>query len=502
MSLKKNTISNYIGRFYLAFIGIIILPLYLKYLGDEAFGLVSLFAVMQAWLRILDMGLMPSLSREVAYYHNKENGYITIKQLVRTLEIMFLLLNVLIIFFLIFSSEWIAHHWLKIETLNYSEVSSCIVIMGVVISLHWISDIYRSAISGLEKQIQLNLVNILIVSLQYGGGYLILSSISNLPIHFFQYQLAISVVEFLILGALCYKMLPTSTSFWSLNIPSQLMKQVFTFAGGIAYTAILWTLFMELDKLLLSHILPLSKYGYFALVMMISGGVMQFSAPISEAILPRMTNLLSNGNKEEMLRLYKNATQLTALVVFPITGIIALYNNEIVYAWTGNKLAANWAGPILFWYVLANGVSAIAAFQYYLQYAYGELKLHVIMNTLTSLFAIPLIYFSAYHYGATGTGITRFFIAALGFFVLSPIIHRKYARGMHLGWLLRDILPILLIVVALLPLLKIISIDFEFMTRNESFLFFGVLAIVVGLLGALGSSKCRDYFLYWLARKE
>jgi O-antigen/teichoic acid export membrane protein len=36
-SIKKNAIANYIGQFYSVVIAIIILPLYLRYLGAEAY---------------------------------------------------------------------------------------------------------------------------------------------------------------------------------------------------------------------------------------------------------------------------------------------------------------------------------------------------------------------------------------------------------------------------------------------------------------------------------
>lgn len=48
ISLKKNTIANYIGQFYNMFIGIAILPAYMIYLG--AFGLIGFFTMLSAWM--------------------------------------------------------------------------------------------------------------------------------------------------------------------------------------------------------------------------------------------------------------------------------------------------------------------------------------------------------------------------------------------------------------------------------------------------------------------
>ena len=66
MSIKRNSIANYIGQSYTILIGIVITPLYLQYLGAEAYGLVGFFALMQAWMSLLDMGLSPTLGRQVA----------------------------------------------------------------------------------------------------------------------------------------------------------------------------------------------------------------------------------------------------------------------------------------------------------------------------------------------------------------------------------------------------------------------------------------------------
>ena len=53
MSVKRNVLSNYLGQGWSAVMGLAFVPLYIKYLGIEAYGLIGLFAVMQAWLSLL-----------------------------------------------------------------------------------------------------------------------------------------------------------------------------------------------------------------------------------------------------------------------------------------------------------------------------------------------------------------------------------------------------------------------------------------------------------------
>lgn len=502
MSLKKNTVSNYIGFFYTTLIGFIILPLYLQYLGVSAFGLIGLFAVLKTWLRAFDLSLMPTFSREVAFKRNQEAGIFDIKLLMRSLEVLFFIVNIVIILGVILSSKWIVYHWLQIESIDYSQVAFCIILMTIIIALGWFADLYRAVIQGMEDQVWLNFANMFILSLQYLGGLALVRWITHNPVTFFEYQLIVSVVEVLLIGRKAYCLIPNVHEHENIYFSWDALKRILLFAGSLAYTGTIWLLLTQLDKLLLSHILPLSKYGYFALVTLIAGGILQFSSPISQAILPRMTLLLSQGKREEMLQLYRNATQVAAVLVFSLAGMIAVFGKELIYAWTGNKIAASWIAPILFWYALGNAFCTMQSFQYYLQYALGNLRLHVIFYTILSIIAVPMILFAAYLYGPIGIGMVWLLIQSTVLLVWSPIIHRKYAPGIHLAWIMRDIMSIFVAVTILLLCLRTISIHFELMSRVEVFIILGGFGMVVLLGAALASSTCRNFFMQIFCKKE
>ena len=495
MSLISNTVANYIGRIYLSLIGIVILPFYLQYLGAAAFGLIGLFAIMQTLLQLLDMGLTPALSREVAHCSNHENGFSEIKQLTHSLESIFFVISILIVFCIGISNHWIARHWLKIENLAIAEVSFCLMIAGIIISFRWFSELYRAGVLGLEHQVWYNGASIVVVSLQYIGGYVLLRWFTHSPVYFFEYQLLIAIIEMIIFRKKFYKILPASTNDSFHLYPSwKSIKKVLPFASSVAYLSIITILVSQLDKILLSHILPLSIYGYFVLVTVVSSGILQLSAPISIAIMPRMTALLSQGKEQEMLKLYRNSTQIMAVIMLSLSGMIAIFATDVIYIWTGDRVAANWAGPILFWYALGSGVLSVLAFQYYLQYAHGNLKLHVIFNTIFAIVTAPFIFFAAFHYGAKGTAITLFIIELIVFLVYTPIIHHKFAPKIHRIWLFNDILPIFIAVAAMLICIKTIPINFNLISRLESIIFLGGISFIVLMAAALASSTCRDVF--------
>ena len=48
--------------------GFIFIPIYISYLGIESYGLIGLFIILQGLLSLLDMGLSPTLNREMARF--------------------------------------------------------------------------------------------------------------------------------------------------------------------------------------------------------------------------------------------------------------------------------------------------------------------------------------------------------------------------------------------------------------------------------------------------
>jgi len=84
-SLARNITANYLGRSWSALLGLLLIPLYLKYLGIEAYGLVGFFTSLTGMLGILDLGIGATMNRELARYSAKEGTVDKQRDLVRTL---------------------------------------------------------------------------------------------------------------------------------------------------------------------------------------------------------------------------------------------------------------------------------------------------------------------------------------------------------------------------------------------------------------------------------
>ncbi|MDE1211679.1 hypothetical protein [Vibrio aestuarianus] len=87
------------------------------------------------------------------------------------------------------------------------------------------------------------------------------------------------------------------------------------------------------------------------------------------------------------------------------------------------------------WYVLGNVMVSMGAFAYYLQYAKGNLKLHVKGNFIYAALLIPTQIYTASHFGPIYTGIVWFVVNLLIVVLWLGVIHKKFLPGKHLMWL-------------------------------------------------------------------
>ena len=61
--IKQNIIANFGGKAWQALMSLAFVPLYIKFMGIESYGLVGIFTSLLALFGLLDMGLSTTLNR-------------------------------------------------------------------------------------------------------------------------------------------------------------------------------------------------------------------------------------------------------------------------------------------------------------------------------------------------------------------------------------------------------------------------------------------------------
>ena len=93
--LRQNLIANFAGQGAATIIQLAITPVYIRWLGVEAYGLIGFQVTLLALTQVLDFGLSPTINRELARYSALPDKAQESQDFVRTLEVGYWLIGVI-----------------------------------------------------------------------------------------------------------------------------------------------------------------------------------------------------------------------------------------------------------------------------------------------------------------------------------------------------------------------------------------------------------------------
>ena len=438
MSLKKNVIANYIGQAWTSLISFIFVPVYIKYLGIESYGLIGFFTMLYAWLSLLDMGMTPTLSREMARYTAGVHDNQSILDLLRTIEYLYFSMSLLLGIAIWLSSDWLANYWLQTRELPVDTLITAISIMGMVISLRFIEGLYRGAIIGLQQQVWLNIVNATLATIRSVGAVFVLILIEPSIELFFLWQAIVSFISILIFIIVTYKYLPCSQKPAKFCINQ--LKKIWQFSSNMMIITLLSLILTQIDKIVLSRLLSLEMFGYYTLASIIANILTQFVTPITQAYYPHLVELVINNNNIELVETYHQSSHLVSVIVIPATLILFFCSANILLLWTHSSIVSINVQPLLEVLALGMMLNSFMHMPFLLTLAYGWTKFAICQDIIAVVLLIPLIIFASSQYGAIGAAFMWMLLNMCYVLISVHFLYRQLLSKEKWRWYICDII--------------------------------------------------------------
>ena len=279
-------------------------------------------------------------------------------------------------------------NWLQSESLDYEIIRKSIIIFVGISCLQFLESIYTSCLSGLQRQVLLNILISSFATLKGVGAVFVLTFISPTVITFFIWQLIVSIMSLLVISYSLYSTLPKSdqpTKFSFLEI-QKIWRYAFGMLG-ITFTALMLT---QLDKVILSNILLLSDFGYYSLVGAVVASLYFFVTPVTTAYFPKFVALIESNEKVPLQNAYHQSVELIT-VLMGVTGIFLAVNAQsILLVWTQDQEIANNTHHILSILSISTVFNGVLWIPMQMQLAHGITKISLRVNILLIFFTIPL----------------------------------------------------------------------------------------------------------------
>lgn len=436
--LRSNLLANFAGAGWGALVGLACTPIYIRLMGIEAYGLIGFFIMLQSTLQVLDLGLSPTINREMARYSIQPGGNGETRDFVRTFGLCSWAMGFTVGMVVWAVSPIIASQWIKTSGIPNMEVQKAISLMAVLIALQWPISCYTGGLLGLQRQVILNILRITIITLGSGGAILVLWLVSPNILTFFSWQILVCGIQVALMMLLLDRTLPFTGRSSRFN-PS-LIRNVWRFAAGMSGITLSALILTQLDKIILSKLLNLKMFGYYALAGVVSNGLYIFITPVFNATFPRFSALVASNSEDELKHLYHVTTQLMSVLVFPVAAVLSFFSFEIISLWTGDAETARHTSPIVSAFVIGTALNGVMFVPYSLQLAYGWTKIGLYINAFLITVLVPAIIILATRYGGLGGAIAWIALNSIYMALGAPLTHRKLLKGETRRWFTQDVL--------------------------------------------------------------
>jgi O-antigen/teichoic acid export membrane protein len=400
MALKRNLIANYLGQGWAVIMGLAFIPLYIKYLGIESYGLIGVFTLLQVCLGLLDMGMTPTLGREMGRFTGGAHSAQSIRDLLRSIEVIAFGIAILIASAIALSANWIATSWLQVDFLTVDVVVQALMLIALVTAIRFMESIYRSSIIGLQRHVLYNVFNSAIATFRGLGAVGVLVWISASIEAFFIWQGVASIISLIIFMILTYASLPPAERAGKFSLVA--LRGIWKFAGGIFGITLLSLLLMQVDKILLSKLLSLKEYGYYTLAATVAGGLYAIITPIAQSFYPRLCELHARNDQAGLINTYHKGAQLISVFGGSVAIVIILFSETFLRLWTQDPELAQRTATLLSLLMLGNLLHVMMVIPYQTQLAHGWTGLSIRINIIAVAIIVPTILWVTPRFGAEG----------------------------------------------------------------------------------------------------
>ena len=438
---KRNMIANFAGQGWTALMGFVFIPLYLRFIGAEGYGLIGFFVLLSSTLSLLDMGFDITAMREIASFNEVgDSEKQRISTLLRSIELVLWAIALMIGVGVGLAAPWITTRWLNVQSARIPEVTNGIRLMAIALVIQFPIDFYSGCLIGLQKQVKLSVINSASATLRGVGAVSLWWLIAPTAQVFFAWQCVASAITVFFLRSSVRRSTahPKSQRF---NLAS--LRSVGKYTAGVGGINLLGYLLTQIDKIILSKVLPLKAFGYYTLAWTLGTFAYRFIGPIFNAYYPRVAQLvgqispqhLVNPQRDtELVQLYLRASRVMAVAIVPFSLWLAWYAKELLALWTHDTGVAEAAAAAVAWIALGTLCNGLMHIPYTVQLASGQLKLAFWHNFIAVLLVVPLTYYGATHYGLQGAALSCFLLNIGSVIIGSPIMYRMMMKNARSDW--------------------------------------------------------------------
>jgi len=430
--VNRYILANLLASAWTLVMGVAFVPLYLRHIHTEGYGLVGFFSSVTAVLSLVDVGLTIAVQREIARTSPSDQGaQKQLRDLIYSMEVLFWGVGAFLGLLLVALAPWFSLHWLKSGSLDPAVAARALQFLGASFMFQLPLSLYNGCLTGAQHHVRLSYISVTMSTLRSLGAALILTYVSSSLETFFAWQFFVSFLWTAVTRLAIGSALPGSVRKGTFSVTT--LRRIGGFAAGVGGGNLLGILLLQVDKLVASQQLSLSELGRYTLAWTLASSLYKLTFPVFNAVYPRLVQLLTGGQQSELFQVYYRGCLAMSALLVPTSLLLSLFGREVVLAWLNNAELARQLLPVLACLALGVMCNGLCHIPYAVQLAHGSTRITLQTSLAALLLMLPATIWGAHHYGGVGVALAWLSVYAL----LVPaqfFTHRAFLPGQYLRW--------------------------------------------------------------------
>jgi O-antigen/teichoic acid export membrane protein len=394
-----NTIWNILGNVLPLIIAFISIPLLIKSLGIDRFGILSLAWVVIGYFGLFDLGLGRALTKMVS----AELGSGTterIPSLVWTTLLIMLFLGIVGAVILASISSLLTYDILRIPPALRVETFQSLILLAVSVPIVIITSGFKGVLEAKQCFGIANAIRVPLSILMYAGPLFVIPFSQQLqPV--IAVLLAVRIIGLLAHLKLCLYVLPELRK--NIFVKLDIIKPLFKLGGWMTVSNIVGPLMVYGDRLLISGIISVSLIAYYTTPCEVVSKVLIIPSALVGVLFPAFCASYKSDRCHAVM-LWDRSIKYIFIILFPITLLIIAFSYEGLTLWLGQEFSFN-AFHILRWLAFGVYVNSFSQLPFTLIQGAGRPDITAKFHLIQVPIYLTLVWFLTKWYGLEGAAM-------------------------------------------------------------------------------------------------
>ncbi|MDO8965708.1 oligosaccharide flippase family protein [Algoriphagus sp.] len=395
-SLFSNALWNISATILMALAGFLIVPVLIKEIGIENFGIYAIILMVGGFAQLQSLGLGEATLKYVSQYYAKNDIKGVNRVLGSTLTVYIFSGTIISGLIILFSTYIIG--LFKLSPENFSNASYALRVSGASFLITMFSSAFKTIPEAVQRYDVLNKYNLIMMILRYTSMYFV-ATLGGGIVGLTYLTLVSAIFDVFIYGFLAKKMIPEISLYP--NFQKHGIHEVFGYGIFSFLNDLIQKISTYVDQFVLGVFFSAASVGYLTAPKDLIIKAQGLTGAVSQALFPRFSSMEEG---EEMKRLY--VTSLWVLTIFSIIIFVplAIIIPYFLSKWLTPAFAQNGSS---FARLFCLGVAFNGGVSAYFALLKGTGRIKWLTNIISTLTVISIFssFILVYKFGIIGSGI-------------------------------------------------------------------------------------------------